>query len=466
MASNLPFDTHKLRDKDNEHVIHPWGYLKSADKQDTLLLADSEGIYVYDTDGQKYIDGPGGMWCVQIGYGNEEIAGTVAEQVRQMTYYSPFGKLSTPPHAELGAKLAELAPGDLERAFFSTGGSTAVDSAIRFVWFYFNVIGKPEKKAILTRQGAYHGSTYLTASLSGKPRDTTYMDLMTDRIHHLQAPNPYRRPDGMTEQAFCDGCVKELEDKILELGPDKVACFIGEPILASGGVLMPPKGYHERTLAVCRKYGVLYISDEVVTGFGRLGHMFASESVFNLVPDIITCAKGLTSGYIPLGAFIVSETLFQDVLAAKAETAVFSNGFTYSGHPVACAAALKNIEIMERQDICGHVRTIAPHFQERLRALGELPLVGDARGIGLMGCVEMVMDRATKEPFSWEAGVGAMVDRKCQEKGLILRPMGHLCVFSPPLVISSSQVDRMFDVMHEAIVETQDELVRAGTWKA
>ncbi|MEX2647719.1 MAG: aminotransferase [Alphaproteobacteria bacterium] len=466
MATNLPFDTRQLRDKDSEHVIHPWGYLKSADKQDTLLLADSEGIYVYDTDGQKYIDGPGGMWCVQIGYGNEEMARTVAEQVRQMTYYSPFGKLSTPPHAELGAKLAELAPGDLERAFFATGGSTAVDSAIRFVWFYFNVIGKPEKKAILTRQGAYHGSTYLAASLCGKPRDTTYMDMMTDRIHHLQAPNPYRRPDGMTEEAFRDQCVKELEDKILELGPDKVACFIGEPILASGGVLMPPTGYHERTLAVCRKYGVLYISDEVVTGFGRLGHMFASESVFNLVPDIITCAKGLTSGYIPLGAFIVSEKLFQDVLAAKAETAVFSNGFTYSGHPVACAAALKNIEIMERLDICGHVRAIAPHFQERLRALGELPLVGDARGVGLMGCVEMVMDRATKEPFPWEAGVGAKVDRKCQEKGLILRPMGHLCVFSPPLVISSAQVDRMFDVMHEAIVETQDELVRAGTWKA
>jgi adenosylmethionine-8-amino-7-oxononanoate aminotransferase len=466
VATNLPFDTRQLRDKDNEHVIHPWGYLKSTDKQDTLLLADSEGIYVYDTDGQKYIDGPGGMWCVQIGYGNEEMAQAVAEQVRQMTYYSPFGKLSTPPHAELGAKLAELTPGDLERCFFSTGGSTAVDSAIRFVWFYFNVVGKPDKKAVITRQGAYHGSTFLAASLCGKLRDKTYMDLMTDRIHHLQAPNPYRRPDGMTEESFRDACVKELEDKILELGPDKVACFIGEPILASGGVLVPPKGYHEMTLAVCRKYGVLYISDEVVTGFGRLGHMFASEKVFNLVPDIITCAKGLTSGYIPLGAFVVSEKLFQDVLGAKAETAVFSNGFTYSGHPVACAAALKNIEIMERQDVCGHVRKLTPHFQARLRALADLPLVGDARGVGLMGCVEMVMDRTTKEPFPWEAGVGIKVDRRCQEKGLILRPMGHLCVFSPPLVISSSQVDRMFDVMHEAIVETQDELVRAGAWKA
>ncbi|MGH6717768.1 MAG: aminotransferase [Alphaproteobacteria bacterium] len=466
VRTNRPFDTRDLRAKDIAHVIHPWGFLKSADKQDTLLLADSEGIYVHDTDGNAFIDGPGGMWCVQLGYGNEAMAQAIADQVRRMTYYSPFGKLSTPPHAELGAKLAELAPGDLERAFFATGGSTAVDSAIRFVWFYFNVTGRPDKKAILTRENAYHGSTYLAASLCGKQRDRTYMDLATDRIHHLRSPNPYRRPEGMTEEAFRDLCVRELEDKILELGPDKVACFIAEPILASAGVIVPPQGYHAKTLEVCRRHGVLYISDEVVTGFGRLGHFFASEPVFDLVPDIIICAKGLTSGYIPLGAFIAAQRLYQDILDAKAETAVFSNGFTYSGHPVACAAALTTIEIMERQDICGHVRAIGPHFQERLSALGELPLVGDARGIGLMGCVEMVKDRASKEPFPWEAGVGAKVDRRCQDKGLILRPMGHLCVFSPPLVIQPAQIDRMFDIMHQAIVETQDELVRDGVWKA
>lgn len=466
VTSNLRFDTRALREKDNEHVIHPWGYLKSADKQDTLLLADSEGVYVYDTDGNKFIDGPGGMWCVNIGYGNEAMAQAIADQVRQMTYYSPFGKLSTPPHAELGAKLAELAPGDLDRCFFATGGSSAVDSAIRFVWFYFNVMGKPDKKAVITREGAYHGSTFLASSLCGKARDKTYMDVMTDRVHHLPSPNPYRRPDGMSEAAFLDQCVKDLEDKILALGPDNVACFIGEPILASGGVIIPPKGYHRCTLEVCRKHGVLYISDEVVTGFGRLGHFFASEPVFDLVPDIITCAKGLTSGYVPLGAFIASEKLYQDVLGSKAETAVFSNGFTYSGHPVACAAGLKNIEIMEQQDVCGHVRRVSPHFQQRLQALGKLPLVGDVRGVGLMGCVEMVKDSRTKEPFPWEAGVGVKVDRCCQEKGLILRPMGHLCVFSPPLVISSSQIDRMFDIMHEAIVETQDELTRSGAWTA
>ncbi len=451
---------------DNEHVIHPWGFLKSSDKQDTLLLANSESVYVFDTDGEKYIDGPGGMWCVNIGYGNEEMALAIADQVRRMTYYSPFGKLSTPPHAELGAKLAELAPGDLHRVFFATGGSTAVDSAVRFAWFYFNVTSRPEKKAVISREGAYHGSTYLAASLCGKPRDKTYMDLMTDRVHHLPSPNPYRRPDGMSEAAFCAAKVKDLEDKILEIGPERVACFIAEPIMASGGVIIPPKGYQRGCLEVCRKYGVLYISDEVVTGFGRLGHAFASEAVFDIVPDIIICAKGLTSGYIPLGAFLASERLYQEILAAKAETAVFSNGFTYSGHPVACVAALKNIEIMEREDLFGHVRKIAPHFQERLHALGDLPLVGDVRGLGLMGCVECVSDRKTKEPFPWEMGVGAAIDRRCQENGLLLRPMGHLCVFSPPLVISTSQVDHMFDIMHKAISETADELVRAGRWAA
>jgi adenosylmethionine-8-amino-7-oxononanoate aminotransferase len=382
-----------------------------------------------------------------------------------MCYFSPFGLISTPPAIELAERLTAYTPGDLRHVFFTTGGSTAVDSALRFVQFYNNLKGRPRKKHILTREQAYHGSTYLAASVSGKPGDRGHLDFVTDTVHHLPAPNPYRRPDGMSEAEFLERCVADLETKILELGPENVGCFIAEPLLASGGVIVPPKGYHARTLEVCRRHGVLYISDEVVTGFGRLGHFFASEPVFDLVPDIVICAKGLTSGYIPLGAFVASERLYQDILDAKAETAVFSNGFTYSGHPVACAAALKTIELMEREDICGHVRAIAPHFQARLRALGQLPLVGDARGIGLMGCVEMVKDRATKEPFPWEAGVGAKVDRRCQDKGLILRPMGHLCVFSPPLVIQPAQIDRMFDVMHQAIVETQDELVRDGVWK-
>ncbi len=464
MTKNFPYDTSALQKMDREHVLHPWAPLETRRDDDSLIIAQAEGIYVYDSDAEKFIDGIGGMWCVNIGYGREEMAEAVAEQIRRMPFYSPFGALGTPPAAELAAKLAELAPGDLNTVFFSTGGSTANDSAIRFVQFYFNTIGMPEKKHILTRQEAYHGSTYLAASLCGKAADKSNFDFITDTVHHLSAPDPYRREDGESVEAFRDRLVEELENKIVEIGPDKVACFIAEPILASGGVIVPPPGYHARTLAVCRKYDVIYISDEVVTGFGRLGHFFASEPVFDIVPDIITSAKGLTSAYAPLGATIISDRLMDRVSGDNAGGASFANGFTYSGHPVACAAALKNIEIIEREDICGHVREVGPYMQERLRELAGLPIVGDVRGSHLMGCIECVADKDTKAPFDAGAKVGKRIDDHCQARGLILRPLGSRCVFSPPLTINREQIDRMVDIMRESIEATVDDLRSEGLW--
>ena len=465
MQSNFPYDTEELQRKDREHVLHPWATLETRKTENPLILAESESIYVYNSDAEKFIDGPGGMWCVNIGYGRDEMAEAIAEQVRRMPFYSPFGALSTPPAAELGAKLAELAPGDLNTVFFTTGGSTANDSAIRFIQFYFNSTGRPEKKHIISRIEAYHGSTYLAASLAGKPQDRGNFDFITDTIHHLPVPNPYRRPDGMSVEAFCDEKVADLENKIVEIGADKVACFIAEPILASGGVIMPPPGYHARTIEVCRKYDVIYISDEVVTGFGRLGHFFASEPVFDVVPDIITCAKGLTSGYLPLGAMIISDRLMEPVSGENANGQYFSNGFTYSGHPVACAAGLKNIEIMEREDICGHVRKVGPYFQKRLEELYEIPIVGNVRGSHLMGCIEAVANRETKEPFAPELKVGKRIDDHCQKRGLILRPLAALCVFSPPLTINEEQIDSMVGIMRESIEATLDDLRADGLWK-
>ncbi len=304
-ATNLAYDTEALWQQDRDHIIHPWIDLGTAKTREPLIVAAAEGVHIYDSRGHRMIDGIGGMWCVNIGYGREEMAQAIADQVRKIPYFSPFGLISTPPSIEFGAKLAEYTPGDLKHVFFATGGSTAVDSALRFVQFYNNFVGRPEKMHIITRDWAYHGSTYLSASVSGKPGDRGNLDFITDTIHHLPAPNPYRRPEGMSEAEFLDAKVADLENKILELSPDKVACFIAEPLLASGGVIVPPKGYHKRTWEICRKYDVLYISDEVVTGFGRLGEIFASEPVFDIVPDIITSAKGLTSGYIPLGAFFV-----------------------------------------------------------------------------------------------------------------------------------------------------------------
>jgi putrescine aminotransferase len=465
MTRNLQFDTAALTEQDHDHIIHPWIDLGQAKTQDLLIVAEGEGAYIYDSDGHRMLDGIGGMWCVQIGYGRDEMAQAIAEQVRRMPYYSPFGKISTPPAIEFATRIARYAPGDLKHVFFTTGGSTAVDSALRFVQFYFGFTGKPSKRHIITREYAYHGSTYLTASVSGKPADRAYLKFETETVHHLPVPNPYRRPEGMSEAEFCDKCVADLENKILELGPDNVACFIAEPLLASGGVIVPPKGYQRRTLDVCRKYGVLYISDEVVTGFGRLGEIFASEPVFDLVPDIITSAKGLTSGYVPLGAFLVSDRLYDAVTVPEAKGKFFTNGFTYSAHPVACAAGLKNLDIIERENLCQHVREIGPYFMQKFQELGDLPLVGDVRGSHLMLCLEFVKNKKTKEPMPAEWNFGNRIINETMPRGLLARPMGHLVVLSPPLIVTKAQIDEAADALRGAIKAVTDGLMRDGLWQ-
>jgi len=466
MLSNMRYDTEALWAKDRDHIIHPWIDLGTAKTRQPLIIAESAGAHIYDSDGRRMLDGIGGMWCVNIGYAREEMVQAIADQIRSLCYYSPFGLISTPPSIEFGTRIAQYAPGDLKHVFFTTGGSTAVDSALRFVQFYFNFIGQPEKKHIITREYAYHGSTYLSASVSGKPGDRGLLDFVTDTVHHLPAPNPYRRPDGMTEAEFCDAKVKDLEDKILELGPERVACFIGEPLLASGGVIVPPTGYQRRTWEVCRKYDVLYISDEVVTGFGRLGEIFASEPVFDIVPDIITSAKGLTSGYVPLGAFFVSDRLYDRLTGPEGKGKYFTNGFTYSAHPVACAAGLKNLEIIERENILGHVRSTGPYFLERLKTLLDLPIVGDVRGSHMMVCVECVADKATKQPMPGDWDVAYRIIRHAMPRGLLVRPLSHMIVLSPPLTVNKTEIDQMVDILRASIRAVADELMREGLWRS
>ena len=463
--TNLPNDFDRIRDWDNAHVLHPWEAMEDHGKNMRTFAEGAKGIHVMDETGRRLIDGPGGMWCVQIGYGREEIGQAMADQARDMAYFSPYSQGNSVV-AELAAKIAERTPGDLNTVFFTTGGSTAIDSAIRFLHYRNNVLGRPEKKIVISRQKAYHGSTYLSATVSGKERDKSWFDFADGIVHFLPDVNPYRRPEGVSLDAFLDAKVADLENAILSLGPDRVAAFIAEPILASGGVIVPPEGYHRRCLEVCRRHDVLYISDEVVTGFGRLGHWFASEDVFSITPDIITCAKGMTSGYVPMGACILSDRLVADVSGEAAKGSIFSNGYTYSGHPVSAAAALKNMEIIEREGILDHVRAITPHFQERMRALGELPIVGDVRGMGLMGCVECVADRVSRNPLTLDKEVGARIDAHCQELGLIVRPLINMCVFSPPLVITPGEIDRMFDILAEGIRRASDDLAREGLWAA
>lgn len=444
---NAP-DAEQLLEWDRMHQLHPWAVMDDWRGYDNMLIDTADGIYMHDGAGKRYIDGPAGMWCMQIGYGRRDMADAIAQQVVKLPYTSPFTN-TTEPSTVLAKRLTEMAPGDLNNVFFTTGGSTAVDTALRTMQYMNNRRGRPDKKIIIAREKGYHGSTYLAHSVTGKERDQSHFDFARQLVHFLPDVNPYRRPDGMSIEDWCDAKVDDLARAIAEIGAERIGAFIAEPILASGGVIVPPPGYHKRTFDLCRENDILYISDEVVTGFGRLGHWLASEDVFDIQPDMITCAKGLTSGYLPLGACIISDRVMES-MSHLGEPSSYTNGYTYSGHPVSCAAALKNIEIIENERILEHVREVSPHFQTRLRDLARYHIVGDARGMGLLGCIEF---RA--KDLEAERALGQKVDEACEARGLIVRPLINMAVVSPPLIITREQIDEMFDIFDDAIKEVQ-----------
>ena len=449
----------EIHEKD-KLVLHPYENLKDRGTYKRKLIVKSDNIYLYDEDGKRYIDGPGGMWCNNIGHGNKEIAEAIKNQIETMDYCSPFSE-SSERAAELASVLSELSPGDLNTVFFTPDGSSANETALRFIMLYNNILGRPEKKHIISRDRAYHGSTYLTGSITGKDRERNNFDFESTFIHHVGSPNPYRRKDNQTVDDFCDEKVKEFEDKILEIGPNKVAAYIAEPILASGGCIVPPKDYIKRFWEICKKHDVLYISDEVVTGFGRLGHFFCSQEEFDIIPDIITSAKGITSGYIPLGAVLISDKLMKDI---SKDSSSFFHGFTYSGHPVSCAAALKNIEIIKRDKILDHVKNIAPYFHQKLKTLYSLPIVGDVRGMGLMAGIECVIDKDSKNPLILDLAIASRIDEESLKLGLIIRPIYHICVLSPALIITKEQIDDLVDKLHQAISNATKKLEIEGLW--
>ena len=462
---NFQYDTKDIWQKDKDHHIHPWTDFSTFKDKGSLILAESDGAHVIDSEGNQYLDGIGGLWCVNAGYGRDEIAQAMADQARRMVYYSSFGAHTSVPAAELAHKLAELAPPSLNRVFYGSGGSMANDTAVRMIHFYFNRLGKPAKKKIITRHDGYHGSTYMAMSLTGVPFDHVGFDLVGgDLIHRVSSPNVYRRPDGMTVEEYCDHLVTEFRDKVEELGPDNVAAFFAEPIMGAGGVIVPPDGYLTRIRDICTEHGIIYVSDEVVTAFGRLGHFFASKDVFDIEPDIITSAKGLTSAYAPLAATIISDAFYDVISVPQAEGAMFTHGFTYSGHPVCCAAGLKNIEIMEREDICGHVREVGPYLEEQLDTLRDLPIVGDVRGSHFMMCVENVADKETKALFAPEVQIGNRIAEACEARGVLVRPIAHLNVLSPPLILTRTQIDLLVSTLREGITQVLDDLTREGVW--
>ncbi len=446
---------------DKDHFIHPYTDFSNFKDEGSQVISKAEGAYVFDREGKRYLDGIAGLWCVNIGHGRKEMAEAIANQVLEMQYYNPFGHSTNEPAAELAAKLAELAPGSLNHVFYGCGGSVANDTAVRMAHFYFNQLGKPAKKKIISRMDGYHGSTYLASALTGITGTKYGFDSAQDVVEYISAANMYRRPVGteeLSEAKYCDFLINEFENRILQLGPDNVAAFIAEPIMGAGGVLVAPEGYHARMYEVCKRYDMLYIADEVVTAFGRLGAMVASEEIYGCTPDMLCMAKGLTSGYIPLGVTMISDEVYSVISQPQCEGGLFTHGFTYSGHPVACAAALKNIQIMEEEGLCDHVKNVGSYFYQQMRTLLDLKIVGDVRGSHFMVGVELVSDKNSKTSFEVSDNISMRIFNRCLEKGVIIRPVGNVLVLSPPLILTAEQCDTIVEALQTSIKEVMEEL--------
>ncbi|MBB4614175.1 aminotransferase [Novosphingobium taihuense] len=452
-ASNeRPEDRAWLADKD--HFIHPYTDFTTFQQEGSQVIREASGVTVTDTGGKAYLDAIAGLWCMNLGHGRTEIADAMGEQARKMAYFNTFGHSTNVPASLLAAEVAKRAPGSLNHVFYSTGGSTANDTAVRLIHYYFNRLGRHAKKKIISRNDGYHGSTYFASALTGIHGVHLGFDRISqDLVHHVSAANLYRRPAGMDEAQFCDYLVDELRQRIHQLGAENVAAFIAEPVMGAGGVLVAPAGYHRRVAQLCRENEILYIADEVVTGFGRLGHWFASEDRFGHVPDVIVSAKGISSGYCPLGATLFSDAIHEVIAVPQAPGGVLSHGFTYSGHPVSCAAALATIDIIERENILSHVREVGPYMQTRLKELLRHEVVGDVRGDHLMAGIELVKDRERRINFAPDSGATHKVFVAARQRGVIVRPVGNVIVLSPPLVISKAEIDIIVDTLHETMSE-------------
>ena len=439
-----------IQELDNAHHLHPFSVHHELRDKKPRVISHAKGVYLWDTDGNRIIDGMAGLWCTQIGFGSEELAEAAADAIRTLSYYNTFFQTTTPQVAVLSEMIAKRTPADLNQIFFASSGSEANDTAIKFIWYYWNLKGQPQKKAIISRDKAYHGTTIGAASLSGLPFMHGIFDLPLPGIHHV-APAPHYYGYGEAdegEEAFAQRCAAALEDKILELGPEKVAAFVGEPVMGAGGLMLPPKTYWQEVEKICKKYDVLLWSDEVICGFGRTGNWFGCQT-YDFTPDLMTMAKGLSSGYVPISAVALSDEIANTIVEADTEMA---HGFTYSGHPVACAVAIRNIELLEEEDVIGETgdKTIA-YFQEQLASLGEHPLVGQTRGVGMLGAIELVRDKNTQARFEPEGTAGAICRGHCFDTGVVMRAVGDAMFLSPPLIISNDEIDEMFGLIRESL---------------
>ncbi len=441
--------------RDLAYHLHPSSNLRTVQTEGPLVITRGEGVYVFDEHGNRYLEGMAGLWCASLGFSERRLAEAAYRQMLELPFYHSFAGKVPAIATELAEKLVSLAPAGLARVIFANSGSEANDTAIKLAWYYNNALGRPEKKKIIGRLKGYHGMTVAAASVTGLAFAHNDFDLPRGRFLHTGCPHHYRfaRPDEGEEQ-FAIRLAQELEQLILRESPETVAAFFAEPVMGAGGVMVPPATYFDRIQQVLRKYDILFVVDEVICGFGRTGNRFGSQT-FDLRPDIMTCAKALTAGYLPMSATLVSARIFETLLAQSDKLGVFGHGYTYSAHPVPAAVALEALRIYEERDIVGHVRRVGPRLQAGLRRFAGHPLVGEARGIGLIGAIELVRDKASKANFDPKAAVGAYLVRRAQHHGAILRNMpGDVIAFSPPLIIEEPEIDALLDRMALALDDT------------
>jgi 4-aminobutyrate--pyruvate transaminase len=453
MAETRPLTN--LQTRDIEAVLHPYTALHKLKTTGTLVIERGEGVYVYDTHGKAYIEGMSGLWCAGLGFGDAELIDAATRQLKELPYYHIFGAKGIEPAIELAEKLKEIAPVPISKVFFTSSGSEANDTQVKLAWYLNNALGRPNKKKIISRQKAYHGVTIMSASLTGLPANHASFDLPVDRVLHTDCPHYYRfAAEGESEAEFTARIVQSLRDLIEREGGDTIAAMIAEPVMGAGGVIVPPEGYYPAIQAVLDEHDIFLIDDEVINGFGRTGNWWGAQTL-GMTPKTISAAKQMTSAYAPLGAVMVPQDIYDAYVDQTSKIGTFGHGFTYGGHPLGCALGVKAIEIYQKRDIIGHVRTLMPVFEKRMRRLGEHPLVGEARFCGLVGGVELVADKKTKRSFDPKEGVGGQMAKFAEDHGAILRAMGDTIGFCPPMIITEAELNELFDRTEKALDDTE-----------
>jgi 4-aminobutyrate--pyruvate transaminase len=440
---------------DVRNLIHPYTPLQSFPEAGPLVMRRGDGVYVIDDEGNRYLEGMAGLWCAALGFSNRRLAAAAARQLEELPYYHLFAGRSNEPSIALSERLLRLTSHlGMDKVLYANSGSEANDTAVKLVWYYFNATGRPQKKKIIARERGYHGVTVMTASLTGLPGNHADFDLPIGRVLRTGCPSLYHhgRP-GETEAQLVDRLAAELEALIQREGADTIGAFIAEPVQGAGGVIVPPADYFAKIQPILQRHGILLIADEVICGFGRTGQWFGCDT-YGIRPDIMTVAKALSSSYVPISATLMTRPIYDALVEGSRRNAVFSHGFTYSGHPVAAAVALEALTIYEDEGIVEHVRRVAPRFQRRLAELGGHPLVGGTRGVGLLGALEIVQDKAARTPFDAASGAMAFLQQAVLDERLVSRPLREAMALCPPLIITEAQVDELFDKLGRALDRT------------